>query len=126
MPSAFAVVSVGGFFLQQIPVEFPVEEEALEWECPQAAESLQAEPAPLPPLAVAEAVSRPEELRAAEIPQQLSGGSLTRLQVPSRNTMPGVAGKSAVSAFLAVLPYQNDFDPGTALRDSLLISKEIL
>jgi hypothetical protein len=89
----FVVVSVGVFFLQQIQVEFPAEEEALEWECLRAAESLQAEPAPLPPLAVAEAVSPLEELRGAERPQQQSRGVLTRLQVPSRNTMPEVAGK---------------------------------
>ena len=93
MPSAFAVVSVGGFFLQQIPVEFPVEEEALEWECLQAAESIQVERAPHPPLAVAEAVNPPEELRGAEKPQQQSSESLTQLQVPSRNTTAGVAGK---------------------------------
>ena len=83
------VVSVGVFFLQQIPVESPAEEEALEWECLQAAESIQAEPAPLPPLAVAEAVNPLEELRGAEKPQQQSSGVLTQLQVPSRNTMRG-------------------------------------
>ena len=93
MSSALVVVSVAVFFLQQIPVESPAEEEALEWECLQAAESTQAEPAPLPPLAVAEAVNPPEELRAAEIPQQQLRGYLTQLLVPSRNTMPGVAGK---------------------------------
>ena len=87
------VVSVAVFFLQQIPVESPAEEEALEWEYLQAAESPQAVPAPLPPLAAAEAVSPPEELRGAEIPQQQSGGLLTQLQVPSRNTIAGVAGK---------------------------------
>ena len=84
---------MGVSFLQQIPVEFPAEEEAPEWECLQAAESLQAEPAPLPPLAVAEAVSPLEELRGAEILQQQSSEVLTRLQVPSRNTMAGAAGK---------------------------------
>ena len=87
------VVSVAVFFLQQIPVESPAEEEALEWECLQGAESIQAAPAPLPPLAVAEAVNPPEELRAAEKPQQQSSGFLTQLQVPSRNTTAGVAGK---------------------------------
>ena len=85
--------AVAVFFLRQTPVEFPAAEEALEWECLQAAESLQAEPASLPPLAVAEVVNPPEELRAAEIPQQQSGGVLTQLQVPSRNTIVGVAGK---------------------------------
>jgi len=84
---------VGVSFLQQIPVEFPAAEEAPEWECLQAAESLQAEPGPLPPLAVAEVASPLEELRGAEILQQQSSGFLTRLLVPSRNTMPGVAGK---------------------------------
>jgi len=85
--------AVAVFFLRQTPVEFPAAEEALEWECLQAAESLQAEPASLPPLAVAEVVNPPEELRAAEIPQQQSGEVLTQLQVPSRNTIVGVAGK---------------------------------
>ena len=93
MSSAFVVVSVGVSFPQQILVEFPEEEEAPEWECLQAAESIQAEPAPRPPLAVAEAVNLPEELRAAEKPRQQSSGSLTQLRGPSRNTMVGVAGK---------------------------------
>ena len=87
------VVSVGVFFLRQTPVEPPAEEEALEWEYLQAAASPQAGPAPLPPLAAAEAVSPLEELRGAETPQQQSGGLLTQLQVPSRNTIAGVAGK---------------------------------
>ena len=86
-------VSVAVFFLQQIPVESPVEEEALEWEYLQAAESPQAGRAPLPPLAAAEAVNPPQELRGAETPQQQSGGLLTQLQVPSRNTIVAVAGK---------------------------------
>jgi hypothetical protein len=90
-PSVVVLVAV--FFLQQIPVEFPAVEEALEWECLQAAESIQAEPAPRPPLAVAEAVNPLQELRAAEKPRQQSSGSLTQLPVPSRNTMGGVAGK---------------------------------
>jgi len=89
----FAAVSVAVFFLRQTPVESPAEEEALEWEYLQAAESPQAAPAPLPPLAAAEAVSPLEELRGAETPQQQSGGLLTQLQVPSRNTIVGVAGK---------------------------------
>jgi len=92
MSSALVVASVAVFFLQQILVESPAEAEAREWECLQAAESLQAEPAPLPPLAVAEAVNPPQELRAAEIPQQLSRGLLMQRQVPSRNTMLAVAG----------------------------------
>ena len=81
------------FFLQRIPVESRAEEEALEWEYLQAAASPQAGLAPRPPLAVVEAVNPPEELRAAEIPQQLSGGFLTQLQARSRNTIAGVAGK---------------------------------
>jgi hypothetical protein len=93
MSWALVVVSAAVFFLQQIPVESPAAGEALEWECLQAAESLQAEPAPRPPLVVAEVVNPPEELRGAEKPQQRSSGSLTQLQVPSRNTTAGVAGK---------------------------------
>jgi hypothetical protein len=87
------VVSVAVFFLQQIPVEFPVEEEALEWEYLQAAESLQAGRALLLPLAAAAAVNPPQELPCAETLQQQSRGVLTQLQVPSRNTIAGVAGK---------------------------------
>ena len=87
------VVSVAVFFLQQIPVESRAEEEALEWEYLQEAASPQAGLAPLPPLAVVEAVNPPEELRAAEIPLQQSSEVLTQLQVPSRNTIAGVAGK---------------------------------
>ncbi len=86
------MVSVAGFFLQRTPVESPAEEEALEWECLQAAELTQGARAPLRPLAVAEAVNPPEELRAAEIRRQLSRGLLMQRQVPSRNTMPAVAG----------------------------------
>lgn len=93
MSSAFVVVSVAGFFLQQIPVEFPAGAEALGWECLPAAELTQAGLAPLPPLAVAEAANPRAELRGAEKRQQQSSGSLTQLQVPSRNTMPAVAGK---------------------------------
>jgi hypothetical protein len=84
---------VAAFFLQQIPVESPAEEEALEWEYLQAAELPQAGRAPLPPPAAAEAVTPREELRGAETPQRQSGGVLTQLQVPSRNTIAGVAGK---------------------------------
>ena len=85
--------AVAVFFLQQIPVESPVEEEALEWEYLQAAESIQAAPARLPPLAAAEAVNPPEELRGAEKPQPLPSGSLKHHQPRSRNTIAGVAGK---------------------------------
>jgi len=89
----FAVVAVAVFFPQQTPVECPEAEAALEWEYLQAAESPQAGRARLPPLAAVEAVNLREELRAAETPQQQSGGLLTQLQVPSRNTIAGVAGK---------------------------------
>ena len=85
--------AVAVFFLRQTPVESPAEEEALESEYLQAAESPQAAPAPLPPLAAAEAVSPLEQLRGAETRQQQSRGVLTQLQVPSRNTIAGVAGK---------------------------------
>jgi hypothetical protein len=85
--------AVAVFFLQQIPVESPVEEEALEWECLQAAESIQAAPARLPPLAAAEAVNPPEELRGAEKPQPLPSGFLMQLQPRSTNTIAGAAGK---------------------------------
>jgi len=83
---------VGVFFLQQIPAESPGEEEVPEWECLQAAESIQAELAPLPPLAVAGVVSQLEELRGAEKPRQPSRGLLMQLQVRSRNTIAEVAG----------------------------------
>jgi hypothetical protein len=87
------VVAVAAFFLQRTPVEFRAEEEAPEWEYLPEAESIQAELALLPPLAVAEAVNPPEELRAAEKPQPLPSGSLKHHQARSRNTMPEVAGK---------------------------------
>ena len=87
------VVSVAVFFLRQTPVESPAEEAALESGCLPGAESPQAERARLPPLAAAEAVSPLEQLRGVETPQQQSGGLLTQLQVPSRNTIAEVAGK---------------------------------
>jgi hypothetical protein len=86
MSSAFVVVSVAVFSLQQTPVESPVGAEAPEWEYLQAEELPQAAPALLPLLAVAEAVNPPEELRAAEKPQQRSREFLTQRQAPSRNT----------------------------------------
>jgi hypothetical protein len=58
------------FFLRQTPVESQEEEEALGWECLQAAESPQAGRASLPLLAGAEAVNQPPELRDAETPQR--------------------------------------------------------
>ena len=93
MSWALVVVSVAVSSLPQIRVEFPAGAEAPESECLRAEELLPAELAPLPPLEVVEAVNPPEELRAAEIPQQQLRGYLTQLLVPSRNTMPGVAGK---------------------------------
>ena len=87
------VVAVAVFFLQQTPVEPPAEEEALEWEYLQAAESPQAGRAPLPPLAAVEAVSPLEELRGVEKPQQLPSGLLKLHRPPSRDTIAGVAGK---------------------------------
>jgi hypothetical protein len=89
----FAVVSVGVFFLQQTPAESPAAEEVPEWECLQAAESIQAELALLPPLEAAEVVSLLEELRGAEKPQPLPSGSLKHHQPRSRNTIAGVADK---------------------------------
>jgi hypothetical protein len=84
---------VAVFFLPQTRVECPEEEEALEWEYLQVAESPQAEPAPLPPLAAVEAEAPQRGLRAVEKPQQLPSGSLKHFQVPSRNTIAAVAGK---------------------------------
>lgn len=80
------------FFLQQIPVESPAAEEALESGCLPGAELPQAGLGPLPLLAAVEAVNLLEELRGAETLQQQSRGVLTQLQVPSRNTIAGVAG----------------------------------
>jgi len=89
----FVVVSVGVFFLRQTPVEPPAEEAALESECLRAAESPQAELAPLPPPAAVEAEAPWLALRAVEKPQPLPSGSLKQLQVPSRNTIAAVADK---------------------------------
>jgi hypothetical protein len=86
-------VSVAVFFLRQTPVECLEEEAALGSGCLPVAESPQAGRVRLPPLAAAEEVSLPEQLRDAEKPQPLPSGSLTQLQVPSRNTIAGVAGK---------------------------------
>ena len=93
MPSEFAVAWVAVFFLQQIQVESPAEEEVLESECLQGAEWPQAERAPLLPPAVAEAVNPPEELRAVVKPQPLPGGLLKLRRLPSRNTIAAAAGK---------------------------------
>jgi hypothetical protein len=89
----FVVVAVAVFFLQQIPVESPVEEAAQESEYLRVVELPQAGRASLPPLAVAEAVNPPERLRGAEKPQPLPSGSLKQHQPRSRNTIAGVAGK---------------------------------
>jgi len=118
------------FFLRQTQVEHQEEEEALEWECLPAGESPQVGPTPLRPPAVVEAEVLRLALRAVEKPQPLPSGSLKHHQPRSRNTIAGVACKLAVSVALAFvsrfLPYQNHRGPGTALSDSLLISKEIL
>jgi hypothetical protein len=84
---------VAVFFLQQIQVESPAEEEALESECLPGEEWPQAVRAPLLPLAAAEAVNPPEELRAVEKPQPLPGELLKLHQLPSKNTIAAVAGK---------------------------------
>src|SRR5215475_10252966 len=99
MPSGFAVVLVAVFFLQQIQVESPAEEEALESECLQGAEWPQAERAPLPPLAAAEAANPPEELPAVEKPQLLPGELPKLHQLPSKNTIVAAADKSVALAF---------------------------
>ena len=87
------VAAVAVFFLRQTPVESPAGEEALEWECLQAEESPQVGPAPPPLFAAAEAEVRPVALHAVEKPQPLPSGALKQLQVPSRNTISGEAGK---------------------------------
>jgi hypothetical protein len=87
------VVEAVGFFLQQIPVESPAAEEVLELGCLPEAESPQAVPAPLRPLAAAEAVGLLEELRAVEKRQPLPSGLLKLHRLQSRNTSAGVAGK---------------------------------
>ena len=84
---------MAAFFLQQTPVECPVEEEALESECLLAGEWPQAGPGPPPPPGAAEAASLLEELRGAEKPQPLPSELLTLHQLPSRNTIAVVAGK---------------------------------
>jgi hypothetical protein len=86
-------VLVAVSFLQQIPVESPAEEEALESGCLRGAELTQAGRAPLPQFAAAEAVTPPEQLRGAGTLQQQSRGVLTQHQSPSINTIAGVAGK---------------------------------
>jgi len=89
----FVVASVAVFSLQQILVESPEEEEALESGCLRAAESPQAELAPLPPPAAVEAEAPRLALRAVEKPQPLPSGSLKQHQAPSRNTIAAVADK---------------------------------
>jgi hypothetical protein len=93
MLSAFAVVWVAAFVLQQTPVESPAEEEVLESGCLLAGESPQAGRAPLPPLAAVEAANPPEELRAVEKPQPLPNELLKLHQLPSKNTSAAVVGK---------------------------------
>jgi hypothetical protein len=122
---------VAVFFLPQIPVESPEEEEALEPEYLRAAESPQAEPEPLRRPVVAAAEVLPPELRAAGTRRPLSSGWPKQHRAPSKNTNAAVAGKLAVWVVLTFvswfLPYPNyDGGPGTPLSDSLFISNEIL
>ena len=97
------------FFLPQTRVEHPEEEEALESEYLQAAESTQAGQAPLRLLEAVEAEVPRRALRAVETPQPLPSGSLKPHQAPSRNTSAAVAGKLAALVALAFvsafLPY---------------------
>ena len=85
--------SVAVFFLQQIPVESPAAEEALESGYLPGVEWPQAARAQLPLLGAAEAANPPDELRAVEKPQPLPGELLKLHQLPSRNTTAAVAGK---------------------------------
>jgi len=87
------VVSGAVFFLRQIPVEYLEEEEAPESGYLPGAESPQAGQALLPRLAAVEEAGPPGALRGAEKLQPLSGGLLTQLQAPTRNTSEEVAGK---------------------------------
>src|SRR5262249_14719776 len=106
------------------------EEEGVGWECLPAGESPQAGPASLPPLAAAEAVNPPGQLRGAEKPPLLPSGLLRLHRPRSRNTIAAVAGKLAawvaLAFVLAFLPYPNQCGPGKPFSDSLLIAKEIL
>ena len=119
------------FFLRQTLAGYPVEAVVLESEYLQAAESPQAEPAPLRrPVAVA-AEGQPQELRGVGILRPLSGGLLKLHRALSKNTTAAVADILAVSAALRFglpfVPYPNQLDgPGTPLSASLLISNEIL
>src|SRR5262249_57406945 len=93
MPSGSPVVLVAVFSLQQIQVESPAEEEALESECLQGVEWPQAAQAPPPPLAAAEAVNPREQLRAVEKPQPPPNESLKLHRLPSRNTITDETGR---------------------------------
>ena len=84
---------MAAFFLQQIPVEFPAAEEALESGCLPGAEWPQAGLAPLPLSAGVGVEVPPEALRAVEKPQPLPSELLKLHQLPSRNTIAAVAGK---------------------------------
>jgi len=84
---------VAVFVLQQIQVESRAEEEVRESECLQGAEWPQAGRAPLPPLAVAEAVNPPEELRVVEKRQPPPSELLKLHPLPSRNTSAAAVGK---------------------------------
>ena len=116
---------MAAFFLPQIPVEHPEEEEALESEYLRAAELTQAERGPRRLQSGVEVEVRLQALRVAERPQPLPSVWLRLRRPPSKNTNAAVAGKLEVLAFL--LPYASyDGGPGTPLSASLLISNEIL
>jgi len=123
---------VAAFFLRQTRVGRPEEEEALESEYLQAAESTQAERARRRRRSGAAVEVPPPALRAVEKPQPLPNELLKLHRPPSKNTNAAVAGKLAVlvarAFFLSPsLPYASyDGGPGTPLSASLLISNEIL
>jgi hypothetical protein len=100
---------VAVFFLLQTRVERPEEEEALEWEYLQAAESPQAEPGRRRRPSGVGVEAPPPALHAVETLRLLSRGVLKLLRVRSKNTNAAVAGKLAVSVALAFvspfLPY---------------------
>ena len=83
------------FFLQQTPVECPEEAEVRGLEYLPAAESPQVGPGPLLQLLEVEVEALRQGLHAAETLQPLSDGLPMPHQVQSKNTIAGVADKSA-------------------------------
>ena len=112
------------FFLPQTRVEHPEEEEALESEYLQAAESTQEEPKRRRLRSGVGVEVLLEALRAVEKPQPLPNDLPKPHRPLSKNTNAAVAGKLEVWAFLPYASY--DGGPGTPLSASLLISNEIL